>query len=368
MKITDVTLTLFSWQATAATQLPGAGEHRRAGDLGYLRIETDDGPAGESFLGSLDSPASADAARLIELLKPVLLGADPLDRERLHKKMSALVRFTGYRGLGSADVALWDLAGKAAGLPVHALLGTARTSIPAYVSSQRFDDPAAYVAQATDLAGRGWAGYKIHPPKVLPTDLAIIDAVREAMGPDYPLILDGGWAYDYPTALRIGRALEAAGYLWFEDPFGDQELYNSAKLRDKLAIPVLATEQPSAGLTSYPAWITGRGTDMLRGDVPTKGGLTTMVKTAHLAEAFGMGYEIHYSGNALCDLAGVHLAMAITNCQFLESLYPDPVHGTGAAVAVEIDSAGLVHAPDQPGLGAVVDTGYIEAHRLTVLS
>jgi L-alanine-DL-glutamate epimerase-like enolase superfamily enzyme len=81
-----------------------------------------------------------------------------------------------------------------------------------------------------------------------------------------------------------------------------------------------------------------------------------------------MGYEIHYSGNALCDLAGVHVAMAITNCQFLESLYPDPVHGTGAANAVEIDGAGLVHAPGGSGLGATVDTDYIQAHRLGVLS
>jgi L-alanine-DL-glutamate epimerase-like enolase superfamily enzyme len=368
MKITNLSVTLFSWQATPATQLPGAGEHRRSGDLGYLRIETDAGVTGESFLGSLDNPASADASRLTDVLKPLLLGRDPLDREELHTRMSKLVRYCGYRCLGAVDVALWDLAGKIAGLPVHALLGTARTSVPVYVSSQRFSDATGYVRQAVKMAEDGWQGYKIHPPRDPALDVEIVAAVRYACPPDFTLMLDGGWSYDYASALRVGAALEDHGYTWFEDPFGEHDLYGFAKLRSKLTIPLLATEQPAGGLVSYAAWITQQATDMLRGDVPTKGGITTMVKAAHLAEAFGMGFEIHYSGNALCDLANAHVAMAINNGQFLETLYPDPIHQVGASSGVEIDRYGIAHAPSGAGLGAVVDTDYISAHQLAVLS
>jgi L-alanine-DL-glutamate epimerase-like enolase superfamily enzyme len=368
MKITQMSVTLFSWQAAPTTQLPGAGEHRRAGDLGYLRIETDDGAVGESFLGSLDNPASADASRAVDVLKPVLIGRGPFDREYLHSRMSQLVRYSGYRCLGSVDVALWDLAGKVAGLPIHALLGTARTAIPVYVSSQRFSDVVGYVSQAGRMAADGWRGYKIHPPKSPPLDIKIAEAVRDACPPDFALMLDGGWRYDYLAALQVGKALEACGYTWFEDPFGEFDLYNSAKLRAKLSIPLLATEQPAAGLASYAAWISQHATDMLRGDVPTKGGITNMIKGAHLAEAFGMGYEIHYSGNALCDLANAHVAMAISNCRFLETLYPDPIHRVGASSGMDIDGSGIAHAPTGPGLGAVVDTEYIKAHKIAVLT
>lgn len=367
MKITDVSLTIFSWAATPATQFPGAGEHPRSGDLGYLRIETDDGVVGESFLGGLDNPASTDANKLIRWIKPMLLGSNPLDRERLHRQMHSMVRYCGYRTLGSVDVALWDIAGKVAGLPIHQLLGTARESIPIYVSSQRFDDPAKYADQARLIKDAGWSGYKIHPPKELFLDLAIIDAVREACGPQYPLMLDGGWRYDFTTALQIGQALERADYIWFEDPLEEDDVYGFSKLHEKLMIPLLATEQPSGGIGSYAPWITMRATDMLRGDVPTKGGITTMVKTAHLAEAFGMNYEIHYSGNALCDLAGVHVGMAIANCRFLETLYPDPIHMFGALQGIDVDDSGMVQAPTAPGLGAVIDTDLIERFTETVL-
>ncbi len=368
MRIVDLTLTIFDWTAGSHSRLPGAGEAPRSGDLGYLRVVTDAGLVGESFLGALDYPASLDAPRLLRWLKPVLLGRDPLQREALHHELNQLARFAGLRSVGSVDVALWDLAGKAAGLPIHQLLGTARSRVPVYVSSQRFAEAAGYVEQAQEIKEGGWAGYKLHPPKRPELDIEILRKVRSACGGDYPLMLDGGWHYYYPTALRIGRALEAEGYLWFEDPLGPYDLYQYVKLRNKLDIPLLATELPSAGLDSYASWLTERATDMLRGDVPTKGGITAMVKTAHLAEAFGMNYEIHYSGNALCDLANVHVAMAIRHCSFLESLVPDPLHHYGARGGLAIDSNGQVAAPSAAGLGVEVDHELIASRTVQVLS
>ena len=89
-----------------------------------------------------------DGPQLIRSLKPMLMGQDPLERERIHAGMRLINRSVSYRVIGAVDTALWDLAGKIAGLPVHALMGTYRTSIPAYASSQVLPDAAAYVDQA----------------------------------------------------------------------------------------------------------------------------------------------------------------------------------------------------------------------------
>ena len=106
--------------------------------------------------------------------------------------------------------------------------------------------------------------------------------MRKAVGDDFRLMLDSTWSYDYTDALRVGRAIEEMGYYWYEDPMSDEDIYNYVKLREKLDIPIMATEFPAGGLETYPIWLTERATDYLRGDIPNKGGLTTMLKTAHL--------------------------------------------------------------------------------------
>ena len=121
------------------------------------------------------------------------------------------------------------------------------------------------------------------------------------------------------------------GYYWFEDPLADEDIYNYVKLRQKLNIPIMATEFPAGGLDTYPIWLTEKATDYLRGDIPNKGGLTTMLKTAHLAEAFGLRYEVHHSGNSLNNRANLHLCMALRNTTMWEVLLPDGAHKYGMA-------------------------------------
>ena len=141
------------------------------------------------------------------------------------------------------------------------------------------------------------------------------------------------------------------GYYWYEDPLADEDIYNYVKLRQKLDIPIMATEFPAGGLDTYPIWLTEKATDYLRGDIPNKGGLTTMLKTAHLAEAFGLRYEVHHSGNSLNNLANLHLCMALRNTTMWEVLLPDGAHKYGMVKDLEIDKDGLMHAPTEPGLG-----------------
>ena len=369
MRIRDITLTLFKWD-----DIPSTRYHRRGASaagssrLGLIRILTDEGVEGHAFLGSSYVPADIEAPALLRVLKPVLMGRDPLDRERLNQDLWARVRNAGVRPIGALDVALWDLAGKACGLPIHRLLGSYRDRVPAYASSQILESAAAYVEQAQSFQAAGWAAYKIHPPQNWREDVTVCKAVRKAVGDDYTLMLDAAWGYTYDEAIRVGRAIEALDFRWYEDPLGDQDLYNYAKLRAKLDIPIMATEYPIAGFDSYAPWIMQRATDYLRGDVAIKGGITTLIKAAHLAEAFGMNYEVHHGGNSLNNVANLHVIAAIRNCEFFEVLLPDEAHKYGLVKDITIDHAGMVHVPNGLGLGAEIDFDLIKGKTEAVLS
>jgi L-alanine-DL-glutamate epimerase-like enolase superfamily enzyme len=107
---------------------------------------------------------------------------------------------------------------------------------------------------------------------------------------------------------------------------------------------------------------------MLRGDVAVKGGITTLIKAAHLAEAFRMNYEVHHGGNSLNNFANLHVIMAIRNTEFFEVLLPDAMQKYGLAEDIAPDKNGMVHAPTEPGLGAKIDFELIERKRVGVLS
>ncbi|HWC28760.1 MAG TPA: enolase C-terminal domain-like protein [Dehalococcoidia bacterium] len=368
MKITDLTLTLFSWDGIPATSygrhsVPGTGKS----ELGLLELQTDAGLVGHAFLGSSSRSARFDADTLMTYLKPVVVGQDPLDRERLYQALMGRHRQTTLRAIGAVDVALWDLAGKAAGLPIHRLLGSYRSSVQAYASSAVLGSKEAYAEEALRIKAAGWPAYKIHPPTDPRVDIDVCKAVREAVGDDYILMLDSTWSYEYPDAIRVGRAIEELGYYWYEDPLVEDDLYNYVKLKQQLHIPILATEHSPGSLTGYAPWLVNNATDYLRGDVAIKGGISALVKGAHLAEAFHMSFEVHHGGNSLNNIANLHVIMAIKNCEFFEVILPDETQKYGLVKDIEVDDHGMVHAFNEPGLGAEIDFDLIERKKVAVL-
>jgi len=136
VKITDVTLTLFAWDNIPATTYGRhTGKFGGRSQLGLLTLRTDEGAEGHAFLGSASRGAQYDAGSLMSALKPLVMDQDPLDRERLYQALLSRSRQTTWRAIGAVDVALWDLAGKVTGLPIHRLLGSYRERLPAYASS-----------------------------------------------------------------------------------------------------------------------------------------------------------------------------------------------------------------------------------------
>lgn len=371
MKITDVTVTLFAWDDIPVTNYsPKSGTMSGSSQMGLVTISTDEGVQGHSFLGTSGQGADFDGPSIIERFKSLLIGKDPLQREELWQLCMLGVRRSTIRAVGAVDVALWDIGGKVAGLPVYKLLGGYRESIHAYASSPVYPTSEEYVEEAQRLKDAGWTAYKIHPPTFPDQDIAVCEAVRKGVGDDHVVMLDSTWSYQYTDAVRVGRAIEELGFLWYEDPLADDDIYNYVKLRQKLDIPILATEYSPGGFTAYGPWITERATDYLRGDVAVKGGITPLMKTAHLAEAFHMNYEVHHGGNSLNNVANLHVIMAIKNTTYFEVLLPSGAQKYGLVEDIEPDQDGLVHiAPfNKPGLGAEIDFDLIERKKTGVLS
>ena len=124
--------------------------------LGVVTVHTDEGIEGHSFLGSARESADVFCGPLVEWLKPTLVGRNPLDTGALWAAMWKHKRYVSIRAIGAVDVALWDLAGKVAKLPIHRLLGTCRESVPAYASSAHLPTPEAYVEEALHFLSLGW--------------------------------------------------------------------------------------------------------------------------------------------------------------------------------------------------------------------
>ena len=284
MKITDVTLTLFAWDDIPPTQY---GQHSRfAGSsaLGLLRIATDDGVEGHAFLGSASNSATTDGQGLITHLKPVLMGRESAAsrsarRRSVEEAARRLACAPSARSTWRSGT-FWARRSASRSIACSAPIARRCRPMPAPPCSP---SPAAYAEEAQKFKEHGWAAYKIHPPTRWKEDIKVCEAVRKAVG-DYTIMLDSTWSYDYPTAVRVGRAAEEMGFHWYEDPLADQDIYNYVKLKQQLSIPILATEYPITGLDAYQPWIMLQATDFLRGDVAVKGGITTLVKGAHLAE------------------------------------------------------------------------------------
>lgn len=344
-----------------------------------LTIRTNEAVEGHTFLGN---PGSDAVSSLTGRVRQMLVGRDPLD-------IGDIWVATGAPGIppevqGAVDVALWDIAGKIAGLPLHRMLGSVRTKAPAYTSSWVHQGVDAYLDEAAAYVEQGFRGHKLHPLTQLRSfagqnvpvtaDIQLSTRVREVVGDDVMLALDSAWAYDYPEAIAVGHVIQELNYRWYEDPLAADDLYGYKRLKQQLWIPVMATERLSGGLTALAPWVVERATDYLRGDVAIKGGVTGMMKIGHLAEAFHLRCEVHDGYNSLNNLASLHVIMALPTSEWFEVLVPhapgvhDLSHLNWAlSEPIKIDADGFAHAPTGAGLGIEPDWDYLDAHTISVL-
>jgi L-alanine-DL-glutamate epimerase-like enolase superfamily enzyme len=363
MKITDIKVQSYSYPTPP---LRGA-QFGTQEEATLVRVITDEGLEGYGVaraVGGSSGRVVADA--VIRTAKPRVLGQDAFNRELIWQKLWALDRGNHLPIFATSviDVALWDLAGKALGVPVWKLLGGYRDKLPAYASSARLATEDDYVTEAMHYRDRGFPAYKLHPFADPDKDIAVCRAVRKAVGPDMALMLDASCEYDHESALRVGREIEKLNFYWYEEPINAYDLRGYAELCRALEIPVVAAEMVAGSIRSTAQYISQGAGDILRADVYWRGGITAVMKTAHLCEAYGIKTELHHGASPLMDIATLHCACAIKNCEFLELLVPQERYEFGLKDyrLLQIDAQGDVHAPSGLGLGVDIDWDFIDNH------
>ena len=369
MKITDVRIDVTKHKVPALNVPIGPMRNPEV-ERGVLRVFTDAGIEGNCFIGAW-TPAAPHFGPILEVVKPELLGREPFDREWLWGRMKFLATRYSLSEMTWApvDVALWDIAGKAAGLPIYKLLGAERAEIPAYASYYfKHACAEAYVAEGEGAVSEGYSAYKIHPGELHSREaIKMVGAVREALGAHVPLMYDADCSYDFRRALDVGCALDDNQFYWFEDPVRHYDLDAIAELSRRLRTPLSMTDQSAIQFFDSAHYIRQQALRIVRGTALGLG-ITGLRKLCALAEGFGLNCEIGTAGNGLLNAANLHVALSVGNCDYYENLMPVDQQNFGLTAYPTPDEQGIMRVPDSPGLGFELDWDWIEHHKVASLS
>ena len=337
-----------------------------------VRIETDSGAVGwgEAITGSEDASL---AVRVIvdRGLAARLVGRDPAPVEAIWSELRESTYWTGDGGivtfaLSAIDMALWDLAGHLTGLPVHRLLGGKRRDRVRAASSVIFDtaDIDGIGRQFQDLRARGYEVLKggwghdlaIAFGRDRQRDIAIVRAVREAVGDDAEIVVDvvagSGWTASH--AIAMARSFEQYRLFWLEDALTEQDIDGWQRLRAATATP-LCTGEKGWTIPHFRRLIASRALDIVMLDPGRAEGVTGVKKVIDLAADAGMSWNAHSWSSALNTAASLHLAAASPNVLVLE-VKPEPSPMQHELVTDPIEMRdGWIDVRDSPGLGVSVD-------------
>ncbi len=326
-------------------------------------VHTDDGLVGTGFAYALQSSGRALHAALVDDLAPLVAGEDALDHERLAAKVYWRMQTVGRRGLvqqaySAIDVALWDLKGKAANLPLHKLLGGARESAEVYGSDTAWlwMDVEEILDASRPYLDQGMKGLKVKVGANPAEDYDRLTRLREALGDDVWLAVDANERYDYTTALTMGRFYEEEiGVGWFEEPMTCEDVAGHARLARKLEVPLAAGEMLFS-LDEFERYVERDCLAVLQPDVTRLGGITGWLKVAALAERHNLPVSPH-----LLPEVGVQLACGlpvVTAVEYMPWLYP--LFANPPAVV-----NGRLVPPPGPGLGLELHGDNVAKYRVS---
>lgn len=329
-----------------------------------VRITSDDGVVG---YGEAHAPLAPEVAKAIvdNLLGPVIMGGDPRSVDMLWEKMYSSMRIRGHRtgfmmeAMSGIDIALWDLFGKAVGLPVYQLLGGGyRDRVNAYASGVRGATPEEQAANALGYIDEGFTAMKMGTGgRGLEAGAAFVRAVREAIGDRAHLMVDAQGGYDLHTALRFGRMLEECDVYWVEDPLPPEDISGHRRLAAALDTAV-ATGEALCSRWGFREWITTGAVDIILPDICRAGGISECRKIANLADTYNIPWAGHVSMGTFIHIAAtLHLAAATPNmlvCECPTSFRRNPLGNVLLKEPIVLDGGQLV-VPQKPGLGIEFD-------------
>ena len=337
--------------------------------------------AGECF--GLAKPI---AAIINGFCAPRMIGRDPFDSSVIWDELYRYQSISFQQGifleaLSGTDIALWDIKGKALGVPIYKLLGGCyRDKARCYATGLYWpnvkdpkDAQKVLVEQALGYKRDGFPGMKLKIGHVSPEeDLSIIKAIRGATGYDIKLMVDGNCAYDATEAIKIAKQMEPYDIYWFEEPVPPDDIEGTLEVKKNTNIRITSGESI---LTAY--WIrqliSRRAVDILNPDVCITGGFTDMQKIIAMAAAWNIQCVPHVWGSNIAVAAGLHCYAAIPNIPrkynppepfFEYDVSPNPLREGLTHEKLEVKN-GYIDVPQQPGLGVTVNMDFVKAKSVT---
>ena len=401
MKIRKITPWLVTMPTQASPAAPPAGRPGR--QYIFVQVETDEGVTGwGEVTGTGQLPNRAVCAVLREVA-PFLEGEDPANIEAIWNKVFRTMTYVGTRGITSCvvsgiDIALWDIAGKAARKPIYELLGgPVRDRIALYTHFPLGDSPAeaarnvmvpvndGHLAIKTDpfqpahTRRRRQGIHPTRPSRAGTPELAApyldggmdaqgeqdgadyIAAIREAVGPQVEILIDAHAMFNVPTAIRLANRLAPYNLTWFEEPVPPESYHALRQVREQVQTPICVGERLHTRFEFVPV-LEQRLADFIMPDVTWTGGISELKKISTLAEAYYVPVSPHDASGPINVLAGAHVMMTVPNFYKLETTR-SRMDFYNAFIDTPLDvREGHLHVPNTPGLGLEMNLDYLRAH------
>jgi L-alanine-DL-glutamate epimerase-like enolase superfamily enzyme len=323
-----------------------------------LRIRTDAGITGwaSSSFGARGEGARVVQSILENEVKPVIMGQDPAFPRRIRADLWKAMNYHGVTGvaqfaLAATDIALWDILGKNARLPVYKLLGAFRERMPVYSMCGWYhdndDDLSHFKRQVAGAVEQGFKAVKIKVGKYsLDDDVRRIRLARDTIGKDRRLMVDANQVFDRKEALQRGKVYQELGCFWFEEPLPPPDMEGFAMLAQRLDIRIATGENLNTKY-EFADLIARRGVDVVQPDNRRAGGVSEWMEIAAVADAYNVELASHGGG-----ATNLNMLLAMPNAIYME---------TGGAVKL-ID--GEVPAPEEPGMSSEVRAEEIRKYKV----
>jgi galactonate dehydratase len=338
----------------------------------FVLLDTDNGITGlgEASLGG-QTHAVLGA---IKDLEPLLIGADPFRIEHLWQQAYRHAFWHGgvtfLSALAGVEVALWDIKGKALGVPIHRLLGgVVRDRVRAYANGPRGETPDELARSASVLVARGFTALKMAPfgatpilagKRVVDAGVAKVRAVREAVGPEVELMVDAHGRLSPGVAVRAAEALAPLGIMFFEEPCLPEHAPTLIRVAKKSPIPIAVGERHSTRW-AFGELLASRAIGVVQPDIIQTGGLAEARKIAAMAEMHFVAVAPHNPWSWINTVASLHLDVITPNFLIQEVITePEPWKDATVIEPPTMDSDGYFQPPEGPGLGIELDLAATE--------
>lgn len=354
-----------------------------------VEVQTDEGITGWGECFGPGTVALANKGIVEKVIQPMILGLDPMDRDVIWHKVYNLMRDHGQKGmplqaLSGVDIALWDIAGKLVGLPVHKLIGGAyrnHVAVYGYGMMLRREDAdtlaARFKDEAAAIKGMGFTAAKMKVGLGAREDVKLCEAVRKGVGEAFPFMVDANHCYTTSDAFYVGHALEELDAYWFEEPVAPEDLDGYRELRAGLKVNI------SGGEAEFNRWgwraiLENRGLDIAQPEVCALGGISEYLRVLALCHAHFTPVINHVWGSAVAVATNLQLLAAMpplpgglhprepllefdtTDNKFRDQLLKEPLNIQGQVAA----TGGHVAIPDGPGLGIDPDCDFIRQYSI----